>query len=275
MGDLPGLGGKAYCSLAPNSFLSSRSLRPIANGHLHLDILLETQVENVQNELHHIHPTKQPMSLSFLFLLRTVTLFDRAGFQTWVFCFFNLLSVLWFPFGIAPHICPIFSIPHSATMVQTPYPVSHCPAIFCKPTYPALPQNPSDNRFNVNQVKYKSLNLGPSHISWESSTSQPSQTLYYSHYCPIKSHTFLSALTSPGQLSKMPSPHTSYHLPPAWNSSRSPSSCTRSLHPLKSSKDYSNLHLCSPTTGWQVPWRQSWSYTFFYSTKTPGIEPCT
>lgn len=94
-----------------------------------------------------------------------------------------------FPSALPPPIGRIFSIPYSATMVQTPYLVSHCPAIFHKPTHPTLPQNPFDNHFNVNQVKYKPLYLGPSHISWESSTS---------HYCPIR--TILSTIPTIVQL---------------------------------------------------------------------------
>lgn len=78
-----------------------------------------------------------------------------------------------------PPSAPSFPFPTLPPSLQTPSLVSHCPAIFCKPTHPTLPQNPFDNRFNVNQVKYKPLHLGPSHSSWEISMSQPSQTLLF------------------------------------------------------------------------------------------------
>lgn len=72
---------------------------------------------------------------------------------------------------------------------------------------------------------------------------------HYSHYSPVMPHTFPSALISPVRLSNMRSPQISYLRPPSGNSSI-PAGPDLSLCPLKSHKDYSNLHLFSATPGW-------------------------
>lgn len=121
------------------------------------------------------------------------------------FLTFDLLSVLCLHFCTVPHICPVFAIPHSTSTVQTSWLVSHCPASVIV----ALPQvhtsrfvsGPFQYPFNLYQVEYKSLKLGPSLISWEISMPQSSQTLYNS---PITPHTSLPALAQPVQLPEMP-----------------------------------------------------------------------
>ena len=166
MGNLHGL-GKRHRVFLPQ-LLSSRSLRPTAAGHFHLDILLGAQVENVQIKF--ITCIPQNSHCSYLSFLSEGQYHFLAS---WVLNLCPLLlslphfsrSICSQSFGStsppAPHTCP-----HSPTaMVPTSCLASHCPASVIVNLPQAhtscLVSEPFRYPFNIYQVKHQPLNLGP------------------------------------------------------------------------------------------------------------------
>lgn len=112
MGNLHGLGKRHRVFLS--QLLSSRSLRPTAVGHFHLDILLGAQAENVQIKFITCIPQNSHCSyLSFLSEGQYHSL-SQLGFELVSsasfppsFLTFNLFSVLWVHFSTSPpHLSP-------------------------------------------------------------------------------------------------------------------------------------------------------------------------
>ena len=112
--------------------------------------------------------TSSPLShqtATVLSLLRTISFFEPAGFQTRVLGFFNLLSGLC-PIS-APHLfhsplCHHGSNLLSGRPVSSNLPQAHTSRLASEPF-----RCPFHNRFDVTfyQVKYNPLSLGPSHIA--------------------------------------------------------------------------------------------------------------